>query len=55
MESILEKADEERMCDIKPKADEVEKGILEDRVACKGTCKKCLGLLLKNAAQIFVK
>ena len=55
MESILEKADEERICNIKPKADEVEKGILGNQVACKGTCKQCLGLLLKNAVQIFVK
>ena len=42
VESILKEADEERICDIEPPADEVEKGILENRVACKGTCKQCL-------------
>ena len=42
VESILKEADEARICDIEPPADEVEKGILENRVACKGTCKQCL-------------
>ena len=42
MESILEEAEEGRICDIEPTAEEMEKGILENRVACKGTCKQCL-------------
>ena len=42
MESILEEAEEETICDIELTAEEVEKGILENRVACKGTCKLCL-------------
>ena len=42
MESILEEADEETICDIEPIAEEVEKGILENRVARKGTCKHYL-------------
>ena len=42
VESILEEPDEERICDIEPKADEVI-GILEkNRVACKGSCKQSL-------------
>ena len=41
VESILEEPDEERIGDIEPKADEVM-GILENRVACKGTCKQSL-------------
>ena len=41
VKSILVEPDEERICDIDPKADEVI-GILENRVVCKRTCKQCL-------------
>ena len=47
METVLEEADKEREFATLNQADEVEKGILEDRVAYKGTC-----LLLQSAVQI---